>query len=94
VHDLKIGKRDKYLHALTNWGFALTFLLLFILGAIAYLTAADCLHRLFFGAFLLIMAWASMNRMTHAAITFGRLENFDNYRAQLLRRWPDIVLPE
>jgi hypothetical protein len=94
VRDLKSGKRDKYLYAIKSWGFTLAFLLLVVLGAIGYSTAHGWLLRLPFGAFLVIVWWASLNRMWHAVITFGRLEDFENYRAALLRRWPDIVLPE
>src|ERR1700738_4392109 len=62
VRDLKSGKRDKYLHTLTNWGLDLSFLLIFALSAIAYITAHDWLHKLPASVFSLITTWASMNR--------------------------------
>jgi hypothetical protein len=33
-------------------------------------------------------------RLGRLIITLNRLENFDRYRAELLKRWPDLVLPE
>jgi hypothetical protein len=36
----------------------------------------------------------SMEGMSHAVLTTERLANFEDYRAELLRRWPDINLPE
>jgi hypothetical protein len=44
------------------------------------------------GAVVLLILLAG--RATHHSITFNRLANFEDYRTELLRRWPDIELPE
>jgi len=43
------------------------------------------------GAVVLLILLAG--RVAHHSITFNRLANFEDYRAQLLRRRPDIELP-
>lgn len=93
VQDLRTGKRDKYLYTLERWGFALFWMLLFALSGILFMIGPDQ-YRLPFGAFILITALSGMERIALATITVARLENFEHYRAQLLRRWPDIKLPD
>jgi hypothetical protein len=42
-----------------------------------------------------MLGWLmAIRRTAYLIITLNRIQNFEHYRAQLLRRWPDIVLPE
>jgi hypothetical protein len=88
--DLRSGKRDKYLYALTHWGEALVFLLLFVWGAISY----EVGRRWGYGALALITFILFMEGLSRVVLTTERLANFEDYRAELLRRWPDLNLPE
>jgi hypothetical protein len=35
-----------------------------------------------------------VRRTLHLTLTLTRVENFEDYRAELLRRWPDLNLPD
>jgi hypothetical protein len=107
VWDLKSGKRDKYLYAINHWG---SISLLTLTGFVAAVTGfaarrvigpiastsqenAPAFTLLFlpFGVFLLfLVVW----RTLRVGLTLNRIENFEDYRAELLRRWPDIDLPD
>ncbi|WGR94729.1 hypothetical protein MTX26_01360 [Bradyrhizobium sp. ISRA443] len=107
VHDLKFGKRDKYLYAIIGWGSlnALTLMSIAtggmgfaarrVLGPAVSSASSDPL-----GLRVLALAVAltgiSIVLMIglHLYLTFARLENFENYRSQLLKRWPDLELPD
>jgi len=104
VHDLKSGKRDKYLYAITGWGSLSAFMIMCIIAGLMGFST-----RRFLGpptsigpenASLLALALAVafalvvLRCVLRLYLTLSRLDNFENYRAQLLRRWPDIVLPE
>ena len=43
---------------------------------------------------LVLTALLAMRRIISLLLTLGRLEDFEDYRAELLRRWPDINLPD
>jgi hypothetical protein len=102
VRDLRSGKRDKYFYAINHWG-VLTFIT--VTTPLAVLLGFET--RIAFGlphtgaqasiaavVVALLLAVFLLRRTLRFLLTLGRLENFENYRAQLLRRWPDIVLPE
>jgi lysylphosphatidylglycerol synthetase-like protein (DUF2156 family) len=100
VRDLKSGKRDKYLYAINGWGFITTYLLLAVMACVAVVaevvTAAE--HSFAFALLaltvLVLTALLAMRRLISLLLTLGRLEDFETYRAELLRRWPDINLPD
>jgi hypothetical protein len=107
VWDLNSGKRDKYLYAINGWGFISSLTLAGHMGTVVGLAAGRAfgptastvrenapalwLFVLAFATFLLfLVAW----RALRLVLTLGRLANFEDYRAELLRRWPDAKLPD
>jgi hypothetical protein len=93
VRDLKSGAWDKYLYALNSWGFILVYLLFCIMCSIvAVLGSPEIKLPAGVGA---VFCWLmAIRRTAYLTIALNRIRNFEDYRAQLLRRWPDIVLPE
>jgi len=67
-------------------------MLLFVTGAIVGSLTSSALPLSVFLAGLATLLAA--RRMVRLLITLNRIADFENYRAKLLRRWPDIVLPE
>jgi hypothetical protein len=103
VWTLKSSKTDKYLYAINHWG-TLSFItatapLAAFLGiASSIIFGGPQLPRpiaFSMGAFiaLLIVGWLLM-RTLRFLLAIARVENFEHYRAELLRRWPDLDLPD
>jgi hypothetical protein len=91
--DLKSGKRDKYLYAVMSWGFIIVYMLFFVAGSIVGLLDKDTVFRLPLLASAMCCALMALRRTAYLVITLDRLANFETYHAELLRRWPDIILP-
>jgi hypothetical protein len=49
---------------------------------------------LFVSAIAASLMFAVVSGTLRVVLTLGRIENFEDYRAELLRRWPDIELPD
>jgi hypothetical protein len=108
VWDFRSGKRDKYLYAINHWGLvtflSLTcFLAAFIGFAARRAIGPDSFYRAQENAsafWLVVLAIAAslmfviVRGTLRLALTLSRIENFEDYRAELLRRWPDIDLPD
>jgi hypothetical protein len=108
VRDLSAGKRDKYLYAINSWGFMGLFLASsFMAGVVGIATGAimrssgtniSDAHRLpglLLGlSFVIIALFLFLRRAVRLVLTLERVENFERYRNELLKRWPDLVLPE
>jgi hypothetical protein len=94
VRSLKSGKRDKYLYALTSWGFTLSFQLFFVVSSAVFLRSTNMRLAVALFIFVVFTALCSTRWMLDAVITLSRLENFEDYRAELLERWPDIELAD
>lgn len=102
VRDLRSGKRDKYFYAINHWG-VLTFitvttplavLLGFETGLALGLPRTGAQVSIAAVGVALLLLFFFLRRTLRFLLTLGRLDNFENDRAELLRRWPDIVLPE
>jgi hypothetical protein len=93
ARDLKSGKRDKYLYAIMSWGFILVHMLFFVTGSIIGLLDKDTVLRLPSLAIAMFATLMALRRTAYLVLTLDRVANFENYRAELLRRWPDIILP-
>jgi hypothetical protein len=93
VCDLKSGTWDKYLYALNSWGFILVYMLFCIMcSIIAVLGNPEIKVPAGIGA---VLGWLmAIRRTAYLVITLNRIRNFETYRAELLRRWPDINLPD
>jgi hypothetical protein len=94
VQDLRSGKWDKYLYSLDSWGFILVHLLFGLASGIIGVLTNDPIVRVSTMAVSVLATLMSIRRTAHLFLTRSRMNNFDDYRAELLRRWPDIVLPE
>jgi hypothetical protein len=108
VRDLKSGKRDKYLYAISHWGlvtflYPTSFLAAFIVFAARRAIGPDSFYQaqenapafwLFVSAIAASLIFAVVSGTLRVVLTLSRLENFEDYRAELLRRWPDIELPD
>jgi hypothetical protein len=94
VQDLKSGKWDKYLYALNSWGFVIVHLVFFAMCTTIGLLHSEPIIRLAGGVGSGIGMALSLRRLSYLIMTLRRVEGFDYYRAELLRRWPDLVLPE
>jgi hypothetical protein len=98
VRDLKSGKRDKYLYAINGWGFIIVYLLLAVLAGVAIvgeaIHPAEPAFALLALTILVLAAFLAMRRGSNLLLTLSRLANFEAYRAELLRRWPDANLPD
>jgi hypothetical protein len=108
VCGLKSGKRDKYLYAINHWGLVTFLSVTGFLGAFIVFAARraigpDSFYRAqenapafwvfvsAIAAFLMfLIVWMTLRQV----LTLSRVENFEDYRAELLRRWPDIDLPD
>ncbi len=88
VRELKSGENDKYLYALKSWSLIIFNLVLFalfsIIAQLSNFPTSIVAHMV--GAVVLLILLA--RRLAHHSITFNRLANFEDYRAELLRRWP------
>jgi hypothetical protein len=105
VLEYKTGKRDRYLYAITHWGlvtlFILTCLTAAFLGMMTGMTFAfhkpegqQLLWAYWFGIFSIFSGYFVFLRRTIVLLLLlQRLQNFERYRADLLRRWPDLDLP-
>lgn len=94
VRDLKSGAWDKYLYALNSWGFVIVHLLFRAVGTTVGLLHSDPVIRLVGGILSGAGLARSLRRLSYLILSLRRLDHFDDYRAELLRRWPDLVLPE
>jgi hypothetical protein len=104
VHDLKSGKRDKYLYAINGWGLLSAIILVGFAAVFVGIATGNVLgrphgenalgFRLLGLAITVGVALMFLSRTIHLALTLARLDNFEAYRASLLRRWPDIKLPD
>jgi hypothetical protein len=104
VHDLKTGKRDKYLYAINGWGMLGAMMLVLFTAVLMGLVirrafdlpneAAPGFRLLLALAIAVGLAVMVLSRIMRLALTLYRLDNFEAYRASLLRRWPDIKLPD
>jgi hypothetical protein len=104
VRDLKSGKRDKYLYAINHWGMISFLTLGSIFSGAAGLVTGRLLHQaehtfptgapLFLLAFPIVVLALVFRSTMRLLLTLDRVENFQRYRAKLLQRWPDLVLPE
>lgn len=93
VRDLKSGAWDKYLYALNSWGFILVYMLFCIMSSIiAVLGNPEIKVPAGIGAVLTSLM--ALRRTAYVVIALNRIRNFEDYRAELLRRWPDINLPD
>jgi hypothetical protein len=85
VRALHDGTRDKYIYAIHSWGFVIAYLIMS--------SAAAVVGSLFFflvaSTFLLLM---SARRLWIVVFTLNRVQYFDDYQAQLKKRWPDLAL--
>ena len=94
VWGLKSGQVDKYIYALNNWGFILVYVVFFAMCSVVGLLSNDPLAKwsnLGGTVFLVLLVFRRTSRLL---LTANRLADFEGYRAQLLQRWPDLVLPE
>ena len=104
MQDFKSGKRDKYLYAINGWGLIIAELLLVVMAMIAgsLIKIVDVVHptehafafRLTTLTMAVLALLLAARRAISLVLTLGRLENFEDYRGELLRRWPDIDLPD
>jgi hypothetical protein len=104
VRDLKSGKSDKYLYAINGWGFIIAALLVVVIACVAaslikmvevvHATEYDFALKLASTGILMLAMFLATRRFFNLHLTLGRLANFEDYRAELLRRWPDINLPD
>jgi hypothetical protein len=94
VWGLKSGQIDKYIYALNSWGFILVYVVFFAMCSVVGLLSNDPLAKwsnLGGTVFLVLLVFRRTSRLL---LTANRLADFEGYRAQLLQRWPDLVLPE
>jgi hypothetical protein len=68
--------------------------MLFVVCSISALQMKAELLRWALIALTAVIELIFLIRLGRLIITLNRLENFDRYRAELLKRWPDLVLPE
>jgi hypothetical protein len=94
VRDLKSGAWDKYLYALNSWGFIIVYLLFGTMGSIVGLLAKDQATGVFALGSAMVGLLMAFRRISNLFLTLGRVENFEDSRAELLRRWPDVDLPD
>jgi hypothetical protein len=94
VRNLKSGAWDKYLYALNSWGFVMVHLVFFAVCTTVGLLHTDPTIRLAGGIGAVVGPVLSLRRLSIMLITLTRVAHFDDYRAELLQRWPDLVLPE
>jgi hypothetical protein len=107
VYDLKTGKRDKYLYAINSWGMLTALMLVAIaawsLGLATGRETRGVLGRPEENALSLILLVTAIplgltlmaaSRIMYLFLTLNRVDNFEAYRASLLRRWPGIKLPD
>jgi hypothetical protein len=98
VRDLKLGKRDKYLYAMNSWGLNSVEMFFFIGGCVGGLSSKDAgVPQVIKSVLLLISSLALVSAIRRTSIlllTLDRIANFEDYRANILRRWPDVQLPD
>jgi hypothetical protein len=94
VRDLKSGEWDKYLYALNSWGFILVHMLFCTMCSIVAVLGNQPQIKLPAGVGAVFGLQMALRRTSHLTLTLNRIRNFEDYRAELLRRWPDIKLPE
>jgi hypothetical protein len=104
VQDLKSGKHDKYLYAISGWGLIIAALLAVVIACVAgsLIRIVDAVHptERAFPSKLALLTTATLamflatGRLFNLLLTLGRLANFEDYRAELLRRRPDVDLPD
>jgi hypothetical protein len=68
--------------------------MLFVVCSISALQMKAELLRSALIALTAVIELIFLIRLGRLIITLNRLEKFDRYRAELLKRWPDLVLPE
>ena len=104
VRDLHTGKRDKYLYAINGWA-SINVLILggLMAGGLGFITRrlvggpiepihpVRTLLALIVGILIVLLV---LRHLLTLFLTLNRVDNFDHYRAELLKRWPDIQLPE
>ena len=93
VRDLKSGAWDKYLYALNSWGFILVYMLFCIMCSIVGVLGNPEI-KLPSGVGAVFGLLMAIRRTAYLVITLNRIQNFEDYRTELLRRWPDINLPD
>ncbi len=107
VYALRSGKRDKYLYAINHWGYISLLIYTSATAAVVGVVTGRVFgqpthdHTFMFSFLLVVLALVILfillriaNRSLHLMLTLYRVENFEEYRTELLQRWPDLVLPE
>jgi hypothetical protein len=92
VRALHDGTRDKYIYAIHSWGFVIAYLIMSSAAAVVGSLLPQSDRAPFFlvaSTFLLLM---SARRLWIVIFTLNRVQYFDDYQAQLKKRWPDLAL--
>jgi hypothetical protein len=74
-------------------GFILVYMLFCIMGSIVGILGNPEI-KLPSGVGAVFGLLMAIRRLAYLIITLNRIQNFEDYRAELLRRWPDVDLPD
>ena len=87
------GTEDKYMYFVAQWGYILFYVLIAIFGLTVLVSEDSFWLRLGTGIFSIFGLTRAMWHHRRLSLWYWRMNNFEEYKASVLAKWPDMNQP-